>query len=241
MCRYGCRWMTITGGIISGLGFMLSSFCDSIEMMYLTFGVIAGLGLGLCYVTAVVSIAYWFDKKRTLATGLGACGTGVGTFLYAPMTKYFIEEYGWRGTTLLLAGTFFNMCVCGAVMRDPEWWTLEQAKSNAGSLAGTKSVRAASSCGSISGRSEGGNTDFPGVEEIRRLLKSGRTPEYILTALATYTGEEAKVDQEEEVPDGAKTPAYSSVVNLPTFIRQSETVSFQFFFIKTLNSPFNYK
>lgn len=46
----------------------------NIESMFLTFGIIAGLGLGMCYVTAVVCIAYWFDKKRTLATGLGACG-----------------------------------------------------------------------------------------------------------------------------------------------------------------------
>lgn len=124
--RYGCRMMTIVGGVVSGVGFILSSYANSIVVMYLTFGVIAGLGLGLCYVTAVVSIAYWFDKKRSLAVGLGACGTGIGTFVYAPMTQYFISEYGWRGTVLLLAGTFLNMCVCGAVMRDPEWLELEE-------------------------------------------------------------------------------------------------------------------
>lgn len=119
--RYGCRSMTIVGGIVSALGFILSCFARSMTMMYLTFGVIAGLGLGLCYVTAVVSIAFWFDKRRTLAIGIGACGTGIGTFVYAPMTQLFITEYGWRGTVLLLAGTFLNLCVCGAVMRDPEW------------------------------------------------------------------------------------------------------------------------
>ncbi|KOB68984.1 Uncharacterized protein OBRU01_17348 [Operophtera brumata] len=67
-------------------------------------------------------------KKRNLATGLGACGTGVGTFIYAPMTQYLIEEYGWRGTILLLSGTLLNLCVCGCVMRDPEWWILEQKR-----------------------------------------------------------------------------------------------------------------
>lgn len=126
--RYGCRSMTILGGIISTIGFVLASISTTIEMMMITFGVIAGLGLGLVYVTAVVSIAYWFEKKRNLAVGLGACGTGVGTFVYAPMTQYFIEEYGWRGTILLLSGTLLNLCVCGCVMRDPEWWTLEQKK-----------------------------------------------------------------------------------------------------------------
>lgn len=126
--RYGCRSMTILGGIISTLGFVLASISNTLEMMMITFGVIAGLGLGLVYVTAVVSIAYWFEKKRNLAVGLGACGTGVGTFVYAPMTQYFIEEFGWRGTILLLSGTLLNLCVCGCVMRDPEWWILEQKK-----------------------------------------------------------------------------------------------------------------
>lgn len=119
--RYGCRKMTIAGGLISAFGFILSSYVESIVLMFLTFGVIAGLGLGLCYVTAVVSIAFWFDKKRNLAVGLGACGSGIGTFVYAPLTQYLINEYGWRGTTLLLAGTFLNMCVCGVLMRDPDW------------------------------------------------------------------------------------------------------------------------
>lgn len=118
--------MTILGGIISAVGFVLSSRGESIVVMYLTFGVIAGLGLGLCYVTAVVSIAFWFDKRRTLAVGLGACGTGIGTFVYAPLTQFFIDEYAWRGCTLLLAGTFLNMCVCGCLMRDPDWWIAEQ-------------------------------------------------------------------------------------------------------------------
>jgi hypothetical protein len=163
-------------------------------------------------------MAYWFDKKRALATGLGACGTGVGTLVYAPMTQYFIEEYGWRGTVLLLAGTFFNMCVCGAVMRDPEWWIQEQNKT--ASLA-NKSVRGTSSCGSISGRS-GADSDFPGVEEIRKLLKSGQTPEYLLTTLA---GNTTVPSQDVTSPDGEHVTSSRSVVNLPTFIRQKEKVS----------------
>lgn len=220
--RYGCRWMTILGGAISTFGFIISSYVDSIFMMYVTFGVISGIGLGLCYVTAVVSIAYWFDKKRTLATGLGACGTGIGTFVYAPMTQYFINEYGWRGTILLLAGTLFNMCVCGALMKDPEWWKEEQSRSSG---SGKKSKPDSSCGGSISGRSTGLESDFPGVEEIRTMLKSGETPEYILTALATYMkNDTAPVGG--VLADGDEKPLtpFHSVVNLPTFIRQSEKV-----------------
>ncbi|XP_018393890.1 PREDICTED: uncharacterized protein LOC108772774 [Cyphomyrmex costatus] len=200
--RYGCRNMTIAGGLISGLGFILSIFSNTIEVMYLTFGVIAGLGLGLCYVTAVVSIAFWFDKKRTLAVGLGACGTGIGTFVYAPMTTYFIEEYGWRGACLLLAGTFFNMIVAGTVMRDPEWWILEQRKQD--QALPKKSY----------GRSDASSSDeFPGVEELRKLFRSDHAPEYFLQNLSTTT----------KAVDGVKRQT-TSVVNLPTFVKQSEKV-----------------
>ncbi|XP_032677475.1 monocarboxylate transporter 9-like isoform X2 [Odontomachus brunneus] len=208
--RYGCRKMTIAGGLISGLGFILSSFANSIEMMYLTFGVIAGLGLGLCYVTAVVSIAYWFDKKRTLAVGLGACGTGIGTFVYAPMTTYFIKEYGWRGTCLLLAGTFFNMIVAGAVMKDPEWWILEQRKHD-------QTAPKRSHGKSDDTKSEVSPSDeFPGVDELRKLLRSDHVPEYFVQSLNTTTAAAVGGTQ-------GKT-CFRSVVNLPTFVKRSEKV-----------------
>lgn len=113
--------MTIVGGLISTLGFVLSAYVRDIRLMYVTFGIMTGLGLGLCYVTLVVSVAFWFEKKRMLAVSLGSCGTGIGTFVYAPLTQYLIGEYGWRGTTIFLAGGFLNMCVCGALMRDPDW------------------------------------------------------------------------------------------------------------------------
>ncbi|KAG5309786.1 MOT14 protein, partial [Acromyrmex insinuator] len=201
--RYGCRNMTIVGGLISGLGFILSIFSNTIEIMYLTFGVIAGLGLGLCYVTAVVSIAFWFDKKRTLAVGLGACGTGIGTFVYAPITTYLIKEYGWRGTCLLLAGTFFNMIVAGTVMRDPEWWILEQRKQD----------QAALSKKSYGRLNVSSSDEFPGVEELKKLFKSDHAPEYFLQNLSTST----------KAVDGAKRQT-TSVVNLPTFVKRSEKV-----------------
>lgn len=62
--KYGCRIMTIIGGLIGGIGFVLASISTSVEMLYITFGLISGFGIGIGYVTAIVSIAFWFDKKR---------------------------------------------------------------------------------------------------------------------------------------------------------------------------------
>ncbi|ERL84402.1 monocarboxylate transporter 14 [Dendroctonus ponderosae] len=119
--KYGCKKMTIVGALISTVGFILSTFAKNIVVMYITFGFLGGIGLALCYVTAVVAIAFWFDKYRTLALGLAAAGCGFGTVIYSPLITMLSMEYGWRGTVLILAGLFANMVVCGLLQRDPEW------------------------------------------------------------------------------------------------------------------------
>ncbi|KFB52070.1 AGAP001782-PA-like protein [Anopheles sinensis] len=121
--RYGCRKVTIIGSILASIGFALSAYANSIEMLYLTFGILSGFGLSLCYVAAVVIVAYYFDKKRSFATGLSVCGSGIGTMVFASLTQVLLDNFGWRGTTLILAGVFLNMCLCGLLMRDLEWTT----------------------------------------------------------------------------------------------------------------------
>lgn len=115
--RYGCRKVTIVGAFTAAVGFLLSAASNSMEMLFVTFGIISGFGLSLCYVAAVVIVAYYFDKKRSFATGISVCGSGIGTFIFPPIIQYLINEYGWRGCTILLAGILLNMCVCGALMR----------------------------------------------------------------------------------------------------------------------------
>ncbi|CAG4975683.1 unnamed protein product [Colias eurytheme] len=221
--RYGCKKMTMVGGLFSTVGFVAASYSNTVEALYITYGLIAGLGMGLLYVTAVVSIAYWFEKRRNLAVGLGSCGVGFGTFVYSPLTTYLLDEYGWRGTLLLLAGTVLNVCVCGAVMRDPEWLILEQKKQRKLS----KSKRASSST-SISGRSArsgGGESIYPGAEELKSMMKSGETPEDILMALVASIAEAENVEEiTKRNADLSQIQKGSSVINLPTFLRQHEKV-----------------
>lgn len=208
--KFGCRSMTIVGGIISAIGFILSSKCNSIPLMYLTFGTLAGLGLGLIYVTAVVSIAFWFDKKRTLAVGIGASGTGVGTFVFSPLTNFLLSEYGWRGTTLILSGTFLNMCVCGALMRDPDWISEQNSKSS------KKNKSEKSSKTSLVSVSSANPSTAINIAELKSLLTSGKDAEFLLQNLET------SVDNKE---DEEKLKKYfSSTLSLPTFIKQNEKV-----------------
>ncbi|XP_013193261.1 monocarboxylate transporter 14 [Amyelois transitella] len=225
--RYGCRSMTILGGIISTLGFVLASISTTLEMMMITFGVIAGLGLGLVYVTAVVSIAYWFEKKRNLAVGLGACGTGVGTFVYAPMTQYFIEEYGWRGTILLLSGTLLNLCVCGCVMRDPEWWILEQKKQKSsrdeGKMKRDSVSRNSSSLSVVNPYAFDFDAPTRG-KSMGGLIRRGVSPEKVIRQEAASIKRHQNLLQMKKKQYKIETRS-RSVVNIPTYLTYSDKVS----------------
>ncbi|KAL3217246.1 hypothetical protein MRX96_006144 [Rhipicephalus microplus] len=115
--RYGCRRVCIVGSLLAAGGFVASYIGTSLEFLFLTFSV-SGFGLALCYVTSIVSVAYYFERRRSLATGLAVCGTGIGTFVFAPLTIRLLETFAWQGTLLILAGFFLNMVISGALMRD---------------------------------------------------------------------------------------------------------------------------
>lgn len=50
-------------------------------------------------------------------SGIAVAGSGLGTFIFAPLIDYFIKEYGWRGTLLILSGIVLNCAIFGALFR----------------------------------------------------------------------------------------------------------------------------
>jgi len=118
--HYGCRKVTIAGAIVAALGFILSIWATNLYYLYVTAGVMAGLGFGLIYLPAIVCVAQYFEKKRSFATGLAVCGSGFGTFILAPATEKLVEEYKWQGAMLILGGVILNIVVCGIIFRPLE-------------------------------------------------------------------------------------------------------------------------
>ncbi|TRY63483.1 hypothetical protein TCAL_06855 [Tigriopus californicus] len=118
--KYGCRPVCITGSIVSCAGLLLSTISPNVPVLMLTYGVIGGFGLGLIYLPAVVAVGYYFEKKRALATGISVCGSGVGTFLFAPLATYLIAQLGWKGANMIFAGFCLSCSLFGALMRPLE-------------------------------------------------------------------------------------------------------------------------
>uniref|UniRef100_A0A8C3TCR5 Solute carrier family 16 member 3 n=1 Tax=Chelydra serpentina TaxID=8475 RepID=A0A8C3TCR5_CHESE len=117
---FGCRPVMLVGGLFASLGMVTASFCTSILQLYLTAGVITGLGLALNFQPSLIMLNRYFDKRRPLANGLAAAGSPVFLCTLSPLGQILQHEYGWRGGFLILGGMLLNCCVCGALMRPLE-------------------------------------------------------------------------------------------------------------------------
>ncbi|XP_075072868.1 monocarboxylate transporter 4 [Mixophyes fleayi] len=118
--RFGCRPVMMVGGLFASLGMVSASFCTSIITVYLTAGVITGLGLALNFQPSLIMLNRYFDKRRPLANGLAAAGSPVFLCALSPLGQILQYEFGWRGGFLILGGLLLNCCVCGALMRPLE-------------------------------------------------------------------------------------------------------------------------
>ncbi|XP_050087742.1 uncharacterized protein LOC126572455 isoform X2 [Anopheles aquasalis] len=115
--KFGCRAVCIAGSIISASAFALSTLSTSVTMLMLTYGVMGGIGFGLIYLPAVVAVGYYFETKRSLATGIAVCGSGFGTFAFAPLANMLLANFDWKNSNLILAGLILNCAIFGAMMR----------------------------------------------------------------------------------------------------------------------------
>ncbi|KAM5273312.1 monocarboxylate transporter 4 [Ctenodactylus gundi] len=115
--RYGCRPVMLVGGLFASLGMVAASFCTGIIQLYLTAGVVTGLGLALNFQPSLIMLNRYFSKRRPMANGLAAAGSPVFLCALSPLGQVLQDHYGWRGGFLILGGLLLNCCVCAALMR----------------------------------------------------------------------------------------------------------------------------
>ncbi|KAK2878832.1 hypothetical protein Q8A67_019623 [Cirrhinus molitorella] len=118
--RLSSRIAIMIGGLLSSAGLLLSSLATSVEFLYLTLGVLTGVGFALSYTPAIAMVGSYFSERKALAYGIAMSGSGIGTFILAPAVQLLIEFFTWRGALLILGGLVSHLCVCGALMRPLE-------------------------------------------------------------------------------------------------------------------------
>ena len=109
--KYGPRNITIIGGCLTGLGWLLSSFAGSVQWLYLFYGVIAGIGVGIAYGVPVAVAARWFPDRRGLAVGLTLLGFGFSAVLTANIAGFLIGATGVMNTFRMFGIAFIILIV----------------------------------------------------------------------------------------------------------------------------------
>lgn len=100
--RVGARIVFVIGSAILGIGLILCGTTQSYWQLVIYYSLIASLGLAaLSLGMHGVVLSRWFVRKRGLAIGLAFAGTGLGTFVFAPLGEQLIAAYGWRDTYIL--------------------------------------------------------------------------------------------------------------------------------------------
>jgi len=117
--RWGARRVVIAGGLMLGLGLVASSRITSLWQLYLAFGGVVGVAAGAFYAPLTTTVTRWFTANRGLAVALVSAGTGLGTFVVAPLTRWLISSYDWRLAMLILGDIVWLVIIpLGLLVRD---------------------------------------------------------------------------------------------------------------------------
>ena len=137
---FSTRAVIMAGGLILATGFALASrvTSDAPWALWLTYGVLGGIGMGFIYSPTIACVQKWFPDKKGLVTGVVVSALGFGGVVFTPVIENLIKAFGGpgvgeSGTFLALAGIFLVVCsVGGFFMKNPE--TADAA--NGGAAAG---------------------------------------------------------------------------------------------------------
>ena len=137
--RIGPRKIIIIGGAIVASGWILSSFAKNIIWISITYGVIAGSGVGVVYGVPLSVVAKWFPDRKGLALGLTLLGFGFSPFVTAPLSRALIEMSGPFVTFRILGIAFLVVItLCALPLRFPKEEEIKGIGGKAG--AGVKAV-----------------------------------------------------------------------------------------------------
>ena len=119
--RWGPRLVCMTGMVFIALGLFLTSMAQSLTTVYLSYGLLVGLGIALVYTPSIACVQPWFNKRRGLASGIASSGVGAGTLILPVVVSYLLIEINWReALQMMSAGVLlFGLSAGFLLMRAP--------------------------------------------------------------------------------------------------------------------------
>jgi MFS transporter, OFA family, oxalate/formate antiporter len=131
------RVVAMVAGLFWGGGVFLGSFSSNrLWWLYLTYGVIGGIGLGMGYIVPITVLVKWFPDRRGLITGVAVAGFGAGALFSAPAAGWLILHVGLMPTFAYLGTAYALVAIAsGAFMQNPpEGWKPEGWKPSASQI-----------------------------------------------------------------------------------------------------------
>ena len=101
--RFGARRVALVGVACLVAALWLASQAQSLGVLYATYSIGIGVGVGLVYVPSVGAVQPWFNANRAFASGLAVAGIGAGNFVGPLLAAWWIPLLGWRGAYLAFA------------------------------------------------------------------------------------------------------------------------------------------
>src|SRR4029077_17520223 len=100
--RFGPRILMPLGGVLVGVGLLLSGLGKTLWHLYFSYGLITAVGQGaLGFVGHNALISFWFVRRRATAIGIASMGQGLGALVMVPVTQLLIDRIGWRWTFIV--------------------------------------------------------------------------------------------------------------------------------------------
>ncbi|KAL5604891.1 hypothetical protein BROUX41_001778 [Berkeleyomyces rouxiae] len=121
MCtrRFGTKPTMYIGVVVEAASLIGASFAHRVWHLFLTQGLLFGVGMGFLFVPSSNVIPQWFTSKRSLANGISAAGSGMGGLLYSLVSGVMLRKHGVAWTYRILGITAFVVnAFCSALVKD---------------------------------------------------------------------------------------------------------------------------
>jgi OFA family oxalate/formate antiporter-like MFS transporter len=125
--KHGPRKSGLLSAAFFGIGVFCTGFAvklESLPLLYICYGVLGGIGLGVGYIAPVSTLVKWFPDRRGMATGMAIMGFGFAAAISSPIMEYLIKTAGIANTFFILGAAYFMIMLASSLYleKPPENW-----------------------------------------------------------------------------------------------------------------------